>query len=300
MSEMRGDNRPRVALIGMGEAGTAIVEGWGAGRPPVCAYDIKSDDPATAGAIGARYTALGVTPAANPAEAVATADLVICVVTADQAVAAAEAAAPHLRKGAFWCDLNSCAPSSKGIAAGIVEAAGGRYVDVAVMGPVHPGRNMVPLFVAGPHAADVAPVLESLPMAPRVVEGPVGAASSIKMIRSVMVKGLEALTAECMIAAEAAGVTEAVLASLLKSHGGTDWPRQTAYNLERSLTHGARRAAEMDEVARTLADLGLPNTMASATAGWHRRMAETGIAASEDEPVAAIAGRLVPAVRGTG
>ena len=297
MADMRGDNEPTVAFIGMGEAGCAIVTGWGAGTRKLRAFDIKTDNPATAGGLAARYAALGITAAATPAEAVADADVVLCVVTADQAVAAAEAAAPHLRRGAFWCDLNSCAPSSKRRAADVIDAAGGRYVDIAVLAPVHPKLNMVPLLLAGPHASDVAPVLEALPMAPSIVEGEVGAASSIKMIRSVMVKGLEALTAECMIAAQAAGVTEAVLTSLTKSHGGVDWPRQTAYNLERALTHGARRAAEMDEVAKTLADLGLPNAMASATADWQRRMVASGIRASEDETVEAIAERLLPVIR---
>ncbi len=297
MADMRGDNRPNVAFIGMGEAGGAIVSGWGAGARRMRAFDVKSADAASADEMAARYEALGLSGAATSAEAVADADLVLCVVTADQAVAAAEAAAPHLRKGAFWCDLNSCAPSSKRRAAALIEAAGGRYVDVAVLAPVYPKRNMVPLLLAGPHAHDVAPVLEGLPMAPRVVEGEVGAASSIKMIRSVMVKGLEALTAECMIAASAAGVSEEVLASLMKSHPGTDWPKQTAYNLERSLTHGARRAAEMDEVAKTLADLGLPNAMASATADWQRRMADSGVKAQDDEAVEAIAARLLPVFR---
>ena len=88
----------------------------------------------------------------------------------------------------------------------VIEAAGGRYIDVAVMAPVHPKRNLVPLLISGPNARDAAPILEALPMALRVVEGPVGRASSIKMVRSVMVKGLEALTAECVLAAVAAGV----------------------------------------------------------------------------------------------
>ncbi len=85
-----------------------------------------------------------------------------------------------------------------------------------------------------------------------IVPGAVGAASSIKMIRSVMVKGLEALTAECFLAADAAGVTEAVRASLDASWPGTDWGAKADYNLERMMAHGIRRAAEMEEVAKTL------------------------------------------------
>lgn len=289
-----------ITFIGFGEAGGAIVSGWGA-RDGIAAYDLKTDAPDTAAAMRARMTAHGVTPCDSAAEAVARADMVLCTVTADQAVTAARTAAPHLRPGTIWCDLNSCAPSSKREAAAIVEAGGGRYVDVAVMAPVHPKLNMVPLLVSGPHAAEVAPLLAALPMAPRVVEGPVGAASSIKMIRSVMVKGLEALTAECTLAAVAAGVEDEVLGSLMKSHPGTDWPGQAAYNFERALVHGARRAAEMEEVARTLRDLGLPDDMARATVLWERRIAATGLPAPEDARATgprAIAETLLPALRG--
>ncbi|MGI9418345.1 MAG: DUF1932 domain-containing protein [Geminicoccaceae bacterium] len=273
---------PKIAFIGMGEAGSAIVEGWSESRrDAITAYDFKTEHTETADTLWARYQELGIRGCTSAAEAVTGADLVLCTVTADQAVTAAEQAAVHLEPGAFWCDLNSCAPSSKRLAAEIIEADGGRYVDVAVMAPVHPRLNMVPLLVAGPHAETIAPILESLPMAPRVVAGDIGAASSIKMIRSVMVKGLEALSAECVLAAVAAGVEDEVLASLTQSHPGIDWPARAAYNFERALRHGARRAAEMEEVAKTLADLGLPDDMAAATVAWQRRMADIGLPAGE-------------------
>lgn len=220
--------------------------------------------------------------------------------TADQAVAAAKQAAVHLERGAFWGDLNSCAPSSKRQAAGVIEAAGGRYVDVAVMAPVHPRRNMTPLLIAGPHAERIAPILADLPMAACVVAGGIGAASSIKMIRSIMVKGLEALTAECMLAAVAAGVEDEVLGSLMKSHPGTDWPARAAYNFERAMVHGHRRAAEMEEVAKTLADLGLPADMARATVDWQRRIAGANLAGPDDAKgtgAKALADLLLPALR---
>jgi 3-hydroxyisobutyrate dehydrogenase-like beta-hydroxyacid dehydrogenase len=293
---------PSIAFIGMGEAGSAIVSGWGASRrSAIRAYDIKSDAVASAEMMTARYRDLGILGCTSTAEAVVGADLVFCTVTADQAVAAARAAAVDLKGGTFWCDLNSCAPSSKQQAAGIIEAAGGRYVDVAVMSPVHPKLNMVPLLISGPHAETIQPRLKALPMALRVVPGEVGAASSIKMIRSVMVKGLEALTAECVLAAVAAGVEDEVLSSLMKSHPGTNWPARAAYNFERAMIHGARRAAEMEEVAKTLVDLGLPDDMARATVGWQRRIAETGVALPRDaktvEPKI-LADLLLPALRG--
>ena len=297
------DDKMQIAFVGMGEAGSAIVRGWGPARAGnVRAYDVKSDDPATAAEIAQRCAALGIRNCLTLAEAVEGADLVFCTVTADRAVTAARAAAPEIGQGTVWLDLNSCAPSSKGVSADVIEGAGGRYVDVAVMAPVHPKLNMVPCLISGPHAAEMAPVLEALPMTVRVIAGPVGASSSIKMIRSVMVKGLEALTAECVLAAVAAGVEDEVLGSLAKSHPGTEWPRQAAYNFERSIVHGERRASEMEEVAKTLEDLGLYADMTAGTIRWQRRLARSGVpapAAPPEEGPVTVAQALLAMIRRT-
>lgn len=270
----------KIVFIGMGEAGSAIVTGWGASRAAqITAFDIKIENPATADEIRSRCHSLGIRCCETVGQALEGADIVISVVTADQAICAAELAVSGLDQGTIWCDFNSCAPSSKRVAEELVENAGGRYVDVAVMAPVHPKLNLVPLLLSGPHAVETAQILAELPMSPRVVEGPIGAASSIKMIRSIMVKGLEALTAECALAAVAAGVDEEVLSSLQKSHPDTDWDAQMAYNFERSIVHGNRRAAEMEEVAKTIEELGLPSEMTQATISWQRRIANAGIAA---------------------
>lgn len=261
----------RITFIGFGEAATAFVDGW-TDVTDIRAFDIKTDDEAQRPTLLSRYQKHGVAGRLSVQEAVTDADMVFCTVTADQAPVAAQAAAPYLKPGALWFDMNSCAPSSKRQAAETIEAAGARYVDVAVMAPVYPQQNLAPLLLAGPHAAEAEPLLKALPMAPAIVEGPVGSASSIKMIRSIMMKGLEALTAECVLAAVNAGVDEAVLSSLGKTYPGIDWPFQAAYNLERSLVHGVRRAAEMREVAKTVTDLGFPSDMATATVSWQERL----------------------------
>lgn len=266
----------KIAFIGVGEAATAIVSGWGQ-RDGLAGFDIKTGDD-----MSARFSAFGMQQTATDALAVAGAKAVFSTVTADQAVIVAESAAPHLEPGSFWFDLNSCAPSSKVRAAALVEGAGGRYVDVAVMAPVYPKLNMVPLLISGPHAEAAEAYLSDLPMSPRAVPGEVGRASSIKMIRSVMVKGLEALTAECTMAAIAAGVADEVLPSLLNGHPKLDVAARAAYNFERALQHGERRAAEMDEVAVTLADLGLPNGMTLAAAEWERVIGRSGVEMPSD------------------
>ena len=267
----------KIAFVGFGEAAGAFVSGWGA-HPDrsISAYDIKIENPEAATEIRTRAEDLGVASCDRLKDALSGADVIFSAVTADQAVAAAEAGAPHIEPGAIWCDINSCSPGAIRAAAAFIEEAGGHYVDIAVMAPVYPKRNLVPCLAAGRHAASIALLLGDLPMSVRVVGDKPGQASAIKMIRSVMVKGLEALTAECALAAVAAGVEEEVLPSLKDGHPKLDVAKRAAYNFERSLQHGARRAAEMEEVAATLTELGLPNGMAKATAEWQRAIAASG------------------------
>jgi 3-hydroxyisobutyrate dehydrogenase-like beta-hydroxyacid dehydrogenase len=267
-----------IALIGFGEAAEAFRTGWGSDRASkVRAFDVKALDPAEAALVADRCRRADVACCLGPAEALAGAVLVVCLVTADQALRAAEAAAPHLAPGALWVDGNSCAPQTKRAAAAVVEAAGGRYVDMAIMAPVHPRRHETPVLVAGPAAEAAAAALRKLGMTPEVAGGTIGDASMIKMLRSVMVKGMEALTAECVLAARRAGVEAAVLASLQASDPGVDWESRAAYNLERMMVHGLRRAAEMREVAATLRGLGLPERMAGATAAWQDEIGALGL-----------------------
>jgi 3-hydroxyisobutyrate dehydrogenase-like beta-hydroxyacid dehydrogenase len=165
--------------------------------------------------------------------------------------------------------MNSVAPDTKCKAAAIIEAAGGRYIDVAIMAPVYPAGMATPLLISGPHAKSGAAALAVLGFNNvRVVPGDIGVASSIKMIRSIMIKGQEALTAEMMLAAHAANLEQEVLASL-----GEGWDDKAKYNLERMVTHGARRAAEMEEVEKTLTALGVEPLMTRGTIVRQREMA---------------------------
>ena len=244
----------RITLIGFGEAGRSFVAG---GLGATVAYDI---DPLKRD---------GIAAAANSQSALDGATVVLSLVTADQVIAAAQDAAQHIAKDALYFDMNSVAPDTKHAAARLIEAAGGRYVDVAVMAPVELARLAVPMLMSGPHAADGIAILTQIGFTNvRALPGDVGRASSIKMIRSVMVKGIEALTAEMMLAGDAAGVTQEVIASL-----GGDWATQAAYNLERMATHGLRRAAEMEEVAKTLVALGIDPVMTRGTVIRQREMA---------------------------
>lgn len=260
-----------IVFIGFGEAGQAF-----AGVGPARAFDRKTIDPRAATAKQADYAAHGVTGAASNRAAVLGAGLILSLVTADQALAAARETAAAIAPGALFCDMNSVAPDTKRAAAALIEAAGGRYADVAVMSPVQPARLAAPLLVSGPHADAATAALAAAGFAPRVAGARIGDASAIKMIRSVMIKGIEALSAECALAAHQAGVADAVIASLDASWPGAGWAGRFDYNLDRMLVHGLRRAAEMDEVVKTLDALGTGSAMARGTVARQRAIGAIG------------------------
>ena len=275
---MYGIMNGTVALVGFGEAGRAfaVAGHWGASAR---VHDILIGDAEMDGAI-AQAAAL---PCATIAEALADAPLVLSLVTADQAPLVARDAAKVIAPGALYCDMNSIAPQTKQEAARAIEAAGAHYVDVAVMAPVNPARLSVPLLISGGQAEQARTLLGALGFAKtRIVGAQVGRASAIKMIRSVMIKGMEALTAECVLAAQRAGVLEEVLSSLDASERPKPWEERADYNLDRMMIHGQRRAAEMEEVVKTLEGLGTGAAMTRGTVARQRAIGELGLKQPEN------------------
>ena len=272
-------NSPRFAFIGFGEAGPLIARGLlDAGAASVAAYDILMDDPAGRDAWVARAAAVPARACASPADAVAAADIVLSTVTSERALEAATAAAPHLRAGQLYLDLNSCSPGKKVKASAVVEAHPcARYVDVAVMDTV-PGRgHTVPMLLAGPAAAEAAERLAPFGMTLEVVGDRVGQASTIKMARSVFMKGIEAILCESLVAADRAGVADRVLGSIQATFPGLDWRALATYHMGRMALHGRRRAIEMESVAETLRDLNLDPFTAQGTARRQMWVAELGL-----------------------
>jgi len=201
--------------------------------------------------------------------------MVISAVTAASSYQAAQSVAPHLKGNPYYLDINSVSPGRKQETAKLL-ADRARYVDVAVVAPIHPARHKTPLLIAGPHAKAVSPLLQELEMTLSIVPGEVGKAAAIKMIRSVMIKGIEALTLECFLAASRAGLLDEVTLSLKNNFPSLDWNKIAAYNLERMASHGERRAAEMEESAVTLRELGLDPLMVKATVARQREMGAIG------------------------
>jgi 3-hydroxyisobutyrate dehydrogenase-like beta-hydroxyacid dehydrogenase len=268
-----------IGLVGYGEVGRILAEDLRAQSITVSAYDVKLGGPQER-ALRDHAATQGVTLAASHADLAARADLIVSAVTASQAVPVAQACAPAVKRGAWFVDFNSASPGAKQRAAALIDAAGGRYVEGAVMTSIPPYRIKVPLLLGGPHAAALAPALDALGFASKVASDKLGVASATKMCRSVMIKGLEAMVIESFTAARAYGVEDAVLASLKETFPGIDWEQQGAYFFQRVIEHGRRRSEEVREVAQTVRETGLTPWSAAGTAerqAWIADRADEGL-----------------------
>jgi 3-hydroxyisobutyrate dehydrogenase-like beta-hydroxyacid dehydrogenase len=256
----------RVCLIGFGEVGQTLADDLvRAGLENIVAWDVLFAD-ATSIPSKALQSRL-VRAAATASAAVRDAQLVISAVTAAQDAHAARSVLEGLQPGTFYLDLNSVSPEMKQEVARLVEGSGARYIEGAVMSPIGPKRIASPILLGGPHADDFLKVAHSLGFTgASVFAHEVGKASAAKMCRSVMVKGIEALLTESLLAARHHGVEDTVLASLKDLLPAADWRKLAQYMVSRSLIHGKRRAEEMREVATTVKNAGLTPHMSAACA----------------------------------
>ncbi|MEP7029551.1 MAG: DUF1932 domain-containing protein [Pseudolabrys sp.] len=272
---MNRRNTPRISFIGFGEAGQAIASGLrDGGIERIAAWDILFPE-ADGAKLKAQAEKIGATVASSAAQAVAESDMIISAVTAASSLEAAQSVAAHVTGNPYYLDINSVSPGRKQETEKLL-AGLARYVDVAVIAPIYPARHKTPLLIAGPHAEAIAPLLTELDMKLTVTSAATGHAAAIKMIRSVMIKGIEALTLECFLAASRAGVMEEVTASMKNNYPALDWEKIASYNIERMASHGERRAAEMEESAATLRELGLDPLMVEATVKRQREMGAIG------------------------
>jgi 3-hydroxyisobutyrate dehydrogenase-like beta-hydroxyacid dehydrogenase len=241
----------RVAVLGLGEAGSRLASDLVAAGVEVRGYD---PDP--------ERDVPSVSRMADPVSAVAGCDAVLSVNAAKAAVEAAEAALPALREAAIYADLNTTSPELKRELAELVAGVGARFVDVALLGPI-PERGLhAPVLASGAGARAFESLFRQLGMPVSVVSEEAGDAAALKLVRSVFMKGLAAAVVESMQAADAIG--------------GRDWLAQEIEKmigrpfLERALSgsrvHAVRRVDEMEAACDLLVELGVEPRIAAASA----------------------------------
>jgi 3-hydroxyisobutyrate dehydrogenase-like beta-hydroxyacid dehydrogenase len=268
-----------VGLVGYGEVGRILAEDLRRQDVRVIACDLKLGGNLAA-PLRDHAAAHGVRLTPSHADLAAQSDFIVSAVTASQAVPVAQACAPKLKPGAWFLDFNSASPGAKRRAAKLIDGGGGRYVEAAVMTSIPPYRIKVPLLLGGAGAEELAPLLLGLGFSAKVASVELGVASAVKMCRSVMIKGLEAMVIEGFTTARAYGVEDAVLASLQETFPGINWEKQAAYFFQRVIEHGRRRSEEVREVAETVREIGLTPWSAQGTAerqAWVADLADEGV-----------------------
>jgi 3-hydroxyisobutyrate dehydrogenase-like beta-hydroxyacid dehydrogenase len=247
-----------IAVLGLGEAGGLISAGLADAGAQVRGYDPRVDAPP------------GVLDCGDAVEACTGAELVLSINSAADAPDALAQGLPGCLPGTLWADLNTASPGEK---QDLVNSRV-RVADVALMSPV-PGHGLfTPMTVSGPAAADYARLMRPLGAEVDVLDGPVGAAATHKLLRSVFYKGLAAAVLEATAAAEAAGLSDwlrgNITAELIKADAAT---------LERLLTgskrHAVRRIHEMEAAERLLDDLGVPARVTRASRDWLTDLRDT-------------------------
>jgi len=271
-----------IGVVGYGEVGKTFASGLKdkPGVQSVGAWDLNFIDPARQADEQAHAARAGVVAQASMRALCQASTLVISAVTASNTLRVAEEAAPHLRSGTLFLDLNSASPGTKQRCAALVDAAGAHYVEAGVMTSVPPYGIRVPMLLGGERAAALAEALAAWGLDTKAVSERLGVASAIKMSRSVMIKGLEALVIESYATARAYGVEDHVLPTLQETFPSIDWSRQGAYFFSRVVQHGQRRAEEMREAANTVREAGFAPTMAAAIAEkqqWVADQAKAGV-----------------------
>ena len=277
-----------IGLLGYGEAGRAIAASLAEEQTDIClfAYDVADVSAPLPAALCDSLQAL-----------CQTAPIIISVVTADEAVNAARSVAPYVTKQTMFLDGNSVSPGTKQKSAALIEAKGATYIDMAIMAPIHPRGHKTPLLLSGHQEARLTSLLDKLDFT-YDWEGPqIGDASIVKMLRSILIKGMECLISESVTASQGLGLDSRILQSAGKTLGIQNMEKLADYVMERAATHGRRRAAEMREVAKTLEELGLSNDMSQAIAIYQDRIADMNLADYFDNDIPQDRHHLAPAMR---
>jgi 3-hydroxyisobutyrate dehydrogenase-like beta-hydroxyacid dehydrogenase len=287
-----------IGFIGFGEAGFTIGKGLrSAGLERLLAYDIATGTLDRGPLIRQHAGESATTLAESPAELARACDVLFSTVTASSALDAAMQTAPFLEGRHLYADLNSVSPALKREIDAVISATGASFVEAAVMAPVQPYGQRVPMLLGGAGAARLVEIGTPLGMRFQVLSESVGTAAAVKMCRSIVVKGLEALLCECVLGASRYGADAHVFATLSESYPGIDWKHLADYAMGRVVVHGERRAHEMKEVAATLEAMGIEPIMAAATArrqAWSAQLdlrSHFGPDAAYEEVLAVLRGR---------
>ena len=242
----------RIAVLGLGEAGSLIAADLARSGARVSAYDpagVSTPD--------------DVTRVEEPEEAVVGAHLVMAITPASASQEVMSATVHAIEPPTVYADLATAAPGLEVALASTAAEKGLPFADVALMAPV-PGHGLaVPSLASGSGAARYEEMVNALGGDVVAIGDAPGHASARKLMRSIVTKGLGALLMESMDLAHAYDDTDWLWQHLVAELGAVDEGFMKRL-LEGPARHAGRRLEEMEAVAELLADQGLDASMTQA------------------------------------
>lgn len=269
----------KLSFLGFGEAASSIAFGLSQeGLEGMRAFDILLNVEGKRDRVLAALKGSKTTGVFSPGDAVTDADVVIAIVPPTNSIETAESGIPYLKKGSLYIDASTATPEDKQTIGTMVEQAGAKFIDGAMLGPLLRYKHKVPMLLSGAGSEEVKSLLEPYHMNLTIVEGPAGTATSIKFIRSISAKGIACVLFETMQAANYFHVEDTIVESLCESYGATFESVIDGY-ISGTCIHARRREHEMENVEDMLAAAGLPHQMVEATRQKLAAIADLDIAA---------------------
>jgi 3-hydroxyisobutyrate dehydrogenase-like beta-hydroxyacid dehydrogenase len=264
-----------LSFIGFGELGSSLAEGLGrSGGHVVRSYTRERSAPAAAAMLEDRLRRAATHRCASLEEALAGATAVLSVVPASESLAVAERCAPLLERGAYYVDFTASAVADKQAGEALVTEVGALYVDAAVLGTVAMSGFEVPIVLSGRGAAGWKAIAEGEGMVVEALDAPAGHATLVKLLRSVYMKGRDALILEMMLTARHYGLDERVAESITGPGERVPFTALAERVLCSLAVHAERRADELLASSEVVRAAGVEPLMTLAGADVLRRLAE--------------------------
>ena len=248
------DNKLKIAILGLGEAGSHFANDLVNLGVEVVGFDPKP----------IRKLNDAITVKASNAEAVQGADIIFSANLSSVSENIANELVNSLKPNQFFCEMNTSGPEKKQKIASILKPTGVKMIDLAIMAPVPPKGIMTPLLASGEFASDFSEKVKPLNLDLSILENSkIGDAATRKLLRSIVYKGIAAVVCEAMEAGESFGM-ESYIRSQISSLIGGNHDLIDRF-VEGSRTHATRRMHEMDAVIEMLEAQGIEQIMTKGT-----------------------------------
>ena len=268
-----GGMKMKIGFIGFGEAAYNIALGLaGEGVSGIRANDAMMDDAVMGKLVHSRAEEAGVELVSSAKDVAAWADVLFAAVPSSFTMDVCREIKDCLRPGQVYADVSASTPSVKEAIWNEIKDSSVLFADAAMLGSLPKDKHRVPITASGNGAAKFKELMEPYGMRITLAGERAGAASAIKLVRSIFMKGIASLMIEMLQAADAYGVSDEVVASIAKSMDGTPFTSHLDRLVTGTALHCARRAAELKGSIAMLKEAGLTSEMSKAAKRKHEEL----------------------------